>query len=50
MRVSIFLFESNVVLLEDIVVHAIEINSISNILELFLDTVKRVALLNEIFY
>ena len=48
--IPVFFSEADVVLLEDVIVHVVEINSVSDILELLLDFVKRVTLLDIFLY
>ncbi len=50
MRIAILLFEVDHVLSEDVVVHTVEVNSVSYILELICYSVERVALLYEVLH
>jgi len=50
MRVSVLLLEVNRILRENVVVIPVEVNTISNLLELVLNTIQRVGLLHEVLY
>ena len=50
MRFFILLFERYLELIENIVVHSIEVNFISHFLKLVLNPVERIALFNEVLY